>query len=257
MRPEKIMQKKYFAASAAIVVGLTLTGCSTTPPDTKPSSSASPTQSQIAEQVADSLYPGGMPKMVDPVTVTNLEVIGEIDQAKAKETYAWVASFAALSFNDSTLQQMETFRQFALFSFSQYFTGTGLQTMEKHFSEYAKNGDYASLDDALQMIGHKGLVTVLPSKGYTYVNSPVFDQITYGASQIETAGSKEGLPAYKVTIPVSARLLWIDQADNQKYETMFYRTFEIWVIDTGDASNPYLIDSWSENPLAWTGKAVD
>jgi hypothetical protein len=257
MRPEKIMQKKYIAACAAIVVGLTLTGCSTTPPDTKPSSSASPTQSQIAEQVADSLYPGGMPKKVDPSTVTNLEIVGGINDDKAKEVYAWVASFAALSFNDSTLQQMETFREFGLMSFSQYFTGNGLKTMEKHFSEYAKKGDYASLDDALQMIGHKGLVTVLPSKGYTFLNSPVFDKITYGDSEIVSAENIEGLPAYTVTIPVTARLLWIDPLDNQKYETVFYRTFEVWVLETGDVSSPYLIDSWTENPLAWEGKKTE
>ena len=251
------MAKKHLAIAAAVAVGLVLTGCSTTPPTADKPSSSPITQPQTAEQVASSVYPGGMPKKVDAATVTNLDIRDGIDSNKAKEAYAWMASFAALSFNDSTLQQMQTFRQYALLSFSQYFTETGLNTMEKHFSAYAKKGDYASLDDALQMIGHKGLVTVLPSKGYTYVNSPVFDQIDYGQAIIGDGGTTDGLPLYKVTIPVTARMFWIDPADNQKYETIFYRTFEVWVVDTGEASKPFLIDSWTENPLAWKGEAVE
>lgn len=252
------MPKKNLAIITALAAGLLLTGCSISTTENKPSGSpsASPTQTQSPEDVAALVYPGGMPKVVDPGTVTDIEIQEGLDQAKAKEAYAWVASFVQISFNDSTLQQMDTFREYGLFSFSQYFSANGLKVMEAHFQQYADQGNYGDLDVAMRYVGNRGLMTVLPTEGYKYLNSPVFDQFQYGKATVEYGGETEGLTTYKVAVPVTTRLLLVSEADNKKYETTFNRTFEIWVIETGDATKPFLIDVWNENPLSWTAKEV-
>jgi hypothetical protein len=250
------MSKKNVAILALATAALLLTGCSITTTQDKPkgSPSATPNETQTAEDFVDSLYPGGMVKVIQAGNVTNLDIQDGIDSAQAKEAYAWLASFIQISFNDSTLQDMKTFRQYGLLSFSQYFTPVGLKIMEAHFSEYADQNDYSDFDKALRYIGNRGLMTVIPSEGYKFLNSPVFDQFQYGEATIQSAGlSDEGLPVYKISVPVSARLLVQDQADKKTYETTFNRTFEVWVIDMGDPKKPFLIDSWNENPLSSNG----
>lgn len=253
------MPKKNLAIIALATSALLLTGCSVTTTDNSPTSepSANPTQTQSPQDLTDSFYPGGMPKAIEAGTVANLDIQDEIDDARAKEAYAWLASFIQISFNDSTLQDMKTYRQYALVSFSRYFSSDGLSLMEAHFSQYAEQNNYADLDIALRYIGNRGLMTVLPSEGYKYLNTPVFNPFTYGDATIQNAGlSKDGLPVYKITVPVTTKLLFEYQADKKTYEATFNRTFEVWVIDTGDATKPFLIDSWDENPLSSTGKTV-
>lgn len=253
------MAKTTHALISFATAALLLAGCSVSTSKSESTAAPLPTsnQTQPSQDSADLLYPGGLFKAIKADEVTNLDIQDEIDPARAKEAYAWLASFIQVSFNDSTLQNMKTYRQYALLSFSQYFSSDGLGLMEAHFSQYAEQKDYDDLNVALQYIGNRGLMTVLPSKGYKYLNSPVFNPFTYGAAKIQSAGlNTDSLPVYKISVPVSAELLFEDQADKKTYTATFNRKFEVWVIDTGDATKPYLIDSWDENPLTWTAKPV-
>lgn len=257
------MRKKYLAITAVITAGIILTGCSTTPPGDSngyatSSSTASPDQTITSEEVTSGLYPGGMPKVIEPEAITNLTVQKDVEGSLGREVYAWAASFIQISFNDTTLQQMETFRQYGLLSFAPYFTPAALEIAEAHFAQYDEAGDYQSLDKAMQYIGNRGLFTVLPNIGYKYLNSPVFDQFKYGPATLEYAGINSGLDTYKVTVPVSARLVFEDQADKKTYETTFKREFELWIVDSGmETEVRFRIDSWNENPLGWTAQEVN
>lgn len=252
------MAKTTLALISLATAAFLLAGCSDATTEGKPTD-APPTasnQTQPPQDPADLFYPGGLFKAIKADEVTNLDIQDEIDPARAKEAYAWLASFIQVSFNDSTLQNMKTYRQYALLSFSQYFSSDGLVLMEAHFSQYAEQNDYDDLNVALLYIGNRGLMTVLPSKGYKYLNSPVFNPFEYGAAKIQLAESREDVTVYKISVPVSAELLFEDQADKKTYRATFNRKFEVWVIDTGDATKPHLIDSWDENPLSWTAKPV-
>jgi hypothetical protein len=252
------MTKTNLALMSLATAASLLAGCSVATTEGKPTDAppSALSQTQPPQDPTHLLYPGGLFKAIKADEVTNLDVQDEIDPARAKEAYAWLASFIQVSFNDSTLQDMKRFRQYALFSFSQYFSSDGLGLMEAHFSQYAEQNDYDDLNVALQYIGNRGLMTVLPSKGYKYLNSPVFNPFEYGAAKIQLAESPEGVTVYKISVPVSTKLLFEDQADQKTYEATFKRNFEVWVIDTGEATKPFLIDSWDENPLSWTAKLV-
>lgn len=256
------MSNKSIAVALLAISGLLLTGCSTTDPNAAPAPSASATAESPAGEGLDLFenpdaltYPGGMPRVVNPSTVTNLTIPEGFDQARAKEAYAWVASYAAFSFNESSFQNMKEMRQYALFAISPYFSANALPYMEDIFTQYADLNDYDDFVAASQSINNYGIVTVMPQSGVqgTYVNSPLFDQLKYGAATIEEyEANDEGLPVYKVSFPFSARLQMTDEgADKTVKNLEASRTFEIWVIDTGDESKPFLIETWTATTLDW------
>lgn len=253
------MAKKYLTAGLAILVGLSLVGCSTTDPNASPKPSASSDSpagegAQVFDDPSLLVYPGGMPRAVDPATIANLTIPEGMDQAKAKEAYAWVASYAVMSFNETSFQNMKEMRQYSLFAISQYFSPNALKSMEGIFSEYAKLNKYDDLLVADNSINNYGIVTIIPKSGTqaTYLNTPVFDQVRFGAATIEEYEvNVEGLPVYKVSFPFSARLQYKEGADKEVKNLEASRTFEIWVVETGDAARPYLIETWSPSPLKW------
>lgn len=189
--------------------------------------------------------------MVDPETVSNLDIADGIDESRAKDIYAWAASFAAFSFNDTTFQSMDKAKGNGIFAIADFFTDEGLEIVKAHFAQYVEQDDYADWDIALRYLSNRGLVTILPTR-YKAVNQPAFDAIDFGQASIQSAGQNKGLETYKVTIPLSARLLFTEGTDPQVLQSRFTRDFSLWIVDTGNADRPFLIDSWDENQLNWT-----
>lgn len=231
-----------------IVAALFVTGCA----EGSTEAQREPTlQASVGAAPRAMLYPGGLPQIVEPETVTNLDIIGETDESRAKEIYAWAASFATFSFNDATFQSMDVAKGNGIFAIAEFLTDEGLNIAKAHFDQYVEQANYEDWDTALTYVSNRGLVTILPTR-YGAVNQPAFDQIEFGQASIQSAGQNKGLETYKVTIPFSARLLFTEGTDPQVMQTRVTRNFALWIVDTGNSDRPFLIDSWDENQLSWT-----
>lgn len=240
-----LLPSVFFAAA------LTMAGCSggSADADNPQLGQAVQTPEDSSSQVV--IYPGGLPQVVDPPTVSNLDIIDETDESRAKEIYAWAASFATFSFNDATFQSMDVAKGNGIFAIADFLTDEGLNIAKAHFGQYVEQGDYEDWDTALTYLSNRGLVTILPTR-YEAVNQPAFDQIEFGQASIQSAGQNKGLETYKVTIPFSARLLFTEGTDPQVMQTRVTRNFALWIVDTGNSDRPFLVDSWDENQLSWT-----
>lgn len=248
---------KHRAVATALTTAILLSGCASSPsgePISEPSISSSLDQSQTQEGILASIYPGGMPRIVDPSTVTNLSIPDDIDATRAKEAYAWVASYAALSFNDTTFQNLKDVGQRAVFAVSPYFSNNSLPVLIDIFEQYTELNSYDDFQTVSSGINNNGILTIMPKSGtqLTYMNSPIFDRFTFGDASIEAYDPMpDGRPVYKVKFPFSAGLLFKNRGEEKIRDATASRIFEIWVIDTGDVKNPFLIESWTATTLDW------